>query len=35
MSGANALAWVLMLVGLFTSPVLLAVIGFGLASTGG
>jgi len=32
--GVNVLAWVLTLVGLFTSPALLAVIGFGLASTG-
>jgi len=32
--GVNVLAWVLTLVGLFTSPALLAVLGFGLAPTG-
>jgi len=32
--GVNVLAWVLTLVGLFTSPALLAVLGLGLASTG-
>jgi len=32
--GVNMLAWILTLVGLFTSPTLLAILGFGLASTG-
>jgi len=32
--GVNVLAWVLMLVGLLLSPALLAVLGFGLTSTG-
>jgi len=32
--GVNVLAWVLTLVGLFTSPALLAILGLGLASTG-
>jgi len=32
--GVNVLAWVLTVVGLFTSPVLLTILGFGLVSTG-
>jgi len=32
--GVNVLAWVLTLVGLFLSPALLVVLGFGLASAG-
>jgi len=32
--GVNVLAWVLTLVGLFLSPDLLAVLGFGLMSAG-
>jgi len=31
--GANTLAWVLTLVGFFTSPSLLAVVGLGIATT--